>query len=146
LKYYPDSSFLIKELDITEGRGTGIPKILQAIEKNNSPKPIFYTDEHRSYFVVELLLHPAFAKHKEPELRPELSMQNKILCILKEGEFSKSAIAEKLGHKVVSGELNKQVRNLIKAGLIECTIPKKPSSPKQKYRLTPKDKNVEAKK
>jgi len=73
LKYYPDSSFLIKELDMTEGRGTGIPKILQAIEKNNSPKPIFYTDEHRSYFVVELLLHPAFAKHKEPELRPELS-------------------------------------------------------------------------
>ena len=136
----------LKELDMTEGRGTGIPKILQAIEKNDSPKPIFHTDEDRSYFVVELLLHPAFVKDKEPELRPELrpelSLQNKILRILKYGDFSKSAIAEKVGHKAVSGELNKQVRNLMKAGLIEYTIPKKPSSPKQRYRLTSKSQNV----
>ena len=127
---------------MTEGRGTGIPKILQAIKKNDSPKPIFHTDEDRSYFVVELLLHPVFAKDKEPELRPELSLQNKILRILKYGEFNKSAIAERIGHKAVSGELNKQVRNLMKAGLIEYTIPKKPSSPKQKYRLTSKGQNV----
>ena len=128
----------LKELDMTEGRGTGIPKILQAIEKNDSPKPIFHTDEDRSYFVVELLLHQAFIKDKEPELRPELSLQNKILRILKYGDFSKSAIAEKVGHKAVSGELNKQVRNLMKAGFIEYTIPKKPNSPKQRYRLTSK--------
>ena len=127
---------------MTEGRGTGIPKILQAIEKNDSPKPIFHTDEDRSYFIVELLLHPAFIKDKELELRPELSLQNKILSILKDGDFSKSAIAEKIGHKVVSGELNKQVRNLMKTGLIEYTIPKRPNSPKQKYRLTPKGKKV----
>ncbi len=128
----------LKELDMTEGRGTGIPKILQAIKKNDSPKPIFHTDEDRSYFVVELLLHPAFVKGKEPEL----SLQNKILSILKDGDFSKSAIAEKIGHKVVSGELNKQVRNLMKTGLIEYTIPKRPNSPKQKYRLTSKGKKV----
>jgi len=131
---------------MTEGRGTGIPKILQAIKKNDSPKPIFHTDEDRSYFVVELLLHPAFIKGKEPELRPELrpelSLQNKILRILKYGDFSKSAIAERIGHKAVSGELNKQVRNLMKAGLIEYTIPKKPNSPKQKYRLTSKGQNI----
>lgn len=136
----------LKELDMTEGRGTGIPKILQAIEKNDSPKPIFHTDEDRSYFIVELLLHPAFIKGKEPELRPELrpelSLQNKILRILKNGDFSKSAIAEKIGHKVVSGELNKQVRNLMKAGLIEYTITKRPNSPKQKYRLTSKGQKV----
>jgi len=133
----------LKELDMTEGRGTGIPKILQAIEKNDSPKPIFHTDEDRSYFVVELLLHSAFIKDKEPELRPELSLQNKILRILKYGDFSKSAIAERIGHKVISGELNKQVRDLMKAGFIEYTIPKKPNSPKQKYRLTSKGQNVE---
>lgn len=140
----------LKELDMTEGRGTGIPKILQAIKKNDSPKPIFHTDEDRSYFVVELLLHPAFAKDKEPELRPELQpelrpelpLQSRILYVLRNGDFSKSAIAEKIGHKVVSGELNKQVRNLVKAGLIEYTIPKKPNSPKQKYRLTSKGQKV----
>ncbi|HCL89971.1 MAG TPA: hypothetical protein DHW70_01405 [Candidatus Atribacteria bacterium] len=144
----------LKELDMTEGRGTGIPKILQAIKKNDSPKPIFHTDENRSYFVVELLLHPAFAKDKEPELRPELQpelrpelpLQGRILYVLRNGEFSKSAIAEKIGHKTVSGELNKQVRNLMKAGLIEYTIPKNPNSPKQKYRLTSKGKSIEVKK
>jgi len=122
--------------------GTGIPKILQAVQKNDSPKPIFHTDENRSYFVLELLLHQVFIKDKKPELRPELqpelSLRGRILHILKDGEFSKSAIAEKIGHKVVSGELNKQVRNLMKAGLIEYTIPKKPNSPKQRYRMTSK--------
>ena len=135
---------------MTEGRGTGIPKILQAIKKNDSPKPIFHTDEDRSYFVVELLLHPAFIKGKEPELRPELqpelrpelSLQGRILYVLRNGDFSKSAIAEKIGHKVVSGELNKQVRNLMKDGLIEYTIPKNPNNPRQKYRLTSKGQKV----
>jgi ATP-dependent DNA helicase RecG len=111
---------------MTEERGTGIPKILQAIKKNDSSKPIFHTDEDRSYFVVELLLHPAFAKEKEPELRPELPLQGRILHILRNGEFSKSTIAEKIGHKTVSGELNKQVRNLMKAGLIEYKFTKYP--------------------
>ena len=82
--------------------------------------------------MVELLLHPAFAKDKEPELRPELPLQGRILYVLRNGEFSKSAITEKIGYKTVSGELNKQVRNLIKAGLIEYTIPKKLNSPKEK--------------
>jgi ATP-dependent DNA helicase RecG len=115
-----------KDLTPVTYRGTGIPKILQAIKKNDSSKPIFHTDEDRSYFVVELLLHSAFVKDKEPELRPELSLQNKILRILKYGEFNKSAIAEKIGHKVVSGELNKQVINLMKAGLIEYKFTKYP--------------------
>jgi len=91
--------------------------------------------------VVELLLHPAFIKGKEPEL----SLQGRILYVLRNGEFSKPAIAEKIGHKAVSGELNKQVRNLVKAGLIEYTIPKNPNSPKQKYRLTSKGQNIEEK-
>ena len=51
-----------KELDMTEGRGTGIPKMLRAIERNQSPLLKFYTDDERSYFRVELPLHPAFAE------------------------------------------------------------------------------------
>ena len=34
----------LKELDLTEGRGTGIPKIRHALKKNYSLKPIFETD------------------------------------------------------------------------------------------------------
>ena len=55
----------LKELELTEGRATGIPTILRVLEDNGSPKPRFYTDEDRTYFVVELFIHPAFTI-KEP--------------------------------------------------------------------------------
>ena len=48
----------LKELDLTEGRCTGIPKIRAAMEKNGSPPPRFSTDEGRTYFLVELPVHP----------------------------------------------------------------------------------------
>ena len=48
----------LKELDLTEGRGTGIPKILKAMRENGSPEPTFEFDENHSYFQVILPAHP----------------------------------------------------------------------------------------
>ena len=50
----------LKELHLTEGRSTGFPKIRQALRKNGSPDPIFETDEHNSYFLAHIDIHPAF--------------------------------------------------------------------------------------
>jgi ATP-dependent DNA helicase RecG len=50
----------LKELELTEGRSTGIPKIRRAMQQNGSPDPVFDTDEGRTYFVVRLPIHPAF--------------------------------------------------------------------------------------
>ncbi len=50
----------LKELHLTEGRQTGIPTILKEIEKNQSPKPIFETDDERSYFKTTFFIHPEF--------------------------------------------------------------------------------------
>lgn len=47
----------LKELNLTEGRGTGIPKILRAIRKNGSPPPSFETDADRTYFVARFPIH-----------------------------------------------------------------------------------------
>ena len=47
----------LKELDLTEGRSTGVPKILRAMKKNGSPMPTFETDDERTYFLVKLPIH-----------------------------------------------------------------------------------------
>ena len=48
----------LKELDLTEGRCTGIPTMRTAMAENGSPPPRFATDEGRTYFFVEFLVHP----------------------------------------------------------------------------------------
>lgn len=53
----------LKELDLTEGKATGIPTILKALKDNGSPAPRFKTDDDRTYFEVELFVHPRFFKH-----------------------------------------------------------------------------------
>ena len=49
----------LKELDLAEGRSTGIPKILRAMRENGSPAPVFETDDERTSFLVRLPVHEA---------------------------------------------------------------------------------------
>lgn len=48
----------LKELDLTEGRSTGISKILKAMAANGSPAPLFETDDDRLSCVIRLPVHP----------------------------------------------------------------------------------------
>lgn len=61
----------LKELELTEGRATGIPTILKALKDNGSPEPRFYTDENHTFFEIELFIHPTFIE-KTP-FSPDLS-------------------------------------------------------------------------
>src|SRR5690606_9644106 len=49
----------LKELHLTEGRGTGFPTIYRAMERNGSPKPVFETDDS-TYVLVTLPIHEYF--------------------------------------------------------------------------------------
>jgi ATP-dependent DNA helicase RecG len=71
-----------KELNLTEGRGAGIPKLLRAIQKNGSPLPVFETDDDRTYFAARFPIHPTAphritkedrAEHKEPGAKSGLT-------------------------------------------------------------------------
>jgi ATP-dependent DNA helicase RecG len=48
----------LKELDLTEGRGSGFPKMYKKMANNGSPEPIIYTDEQSILFLATLPIHP----------------------------------------------------------------------------------------
>lgn len=51
----------LKELRLTEGRGTGIPTIVKGLADNGSPNPKFDANEpERTHFLVEIPIHSAF--------------------------------------------------------------------------------------
>jgi|TARA_B100001093_G_scaffold294426_1_gene280836 ATP-dependent DNA helicase RecG len=53
----------LKELKLTEGKGTGIPTMKRAMSSNGSPDPIFDMDgDDRRYFLVELPIHASFSE------------------------------------------------------------------------------------
>lgn len=61
----------LKELQLTEGRATGIPTILKALKDNGSPAPSFKSDDERTYFEVEISIHPAFEQTKRNDVKME---------------------------------------------------------------------------
>lgn len=80
---------------------------------------------------------PESQPESRPELQPE-SLEMKVFVLLSQGPLGKKEISNGLGQKEVSGQLNKVIRVLLADQTIEQTIPNKPASRMQRYRLTPK--------
>lgn len=65
----------LKELDMTEGRSTGIPTIQNVLENNGSPRATIVTDEERTFFRITIPCHEASGNiiadiaHKDDSLR-----------------------------------------------------------------------------
>ena len=137
----------LKELDLSEGRSTGISKILKAMATNGSPAPEFDTDDDRSYFLIRLPVHER-AAHDDaaPQVTPQVTDQvtgevtgevRRLLEALTR-EMQRRKLQEALGLKHEDHFRNAYLVPALAAGLIEMTIPDKPRSSKQKYRLTDK--------
>lgn len=52
----------LKELDLTEGRATGIPTIQDELKSNGSPQATIETDDARTYFLIDIPCHRDFAE------------------------------------------------------------------------------------
>ena len=63
-------SFL-KELKLTEGRGTGLPIIYSRLEENGSPPPVFETDDDLSYFLSIIKIHTLSQKETTEDIDVE---------------------------------------------------------------------------
>lgn len=101
---------------------------------------------HREFHEATRLNKPRFIFVKGPDDR-ELDSQlesrlelldDRVLAILSEKTLSKSELAKSLGQKQASGTLHLIIRKLLTKGWIARTIPGKPNSRLQEYKLTAK--------
>ncbi|MDE6415686.1 MAG: hypothetical protein K2K68_01505 [Duncaniella sp.] len=72
----------LKELDLTEGRATGIPTIQKSLEENGSGRASIETDEDRTYFLMTFPCHPSFVNVSPKQIidiRPNNSQLKQIL-------------------------------------------------------------------
>lgn len=54
----------LKELDLYEGKSTGIPTIQEELRNNGSLKARFFMDDDRRAVAVEIPIHPDFMSRK----------------------------------------------------------------------------------
>jgi ATP-dependent DNA helicase RecG len=141
----------LKELDLSEGRGTGIPKILRAMQLNGSAEPQFETDADRSYFVTRLPLRaaPTGQVDKDPTQEkgaiydPSLLVAGQVTGqvagqVLRFCTKARKAadIQEHVGIKHRETFVLNYLRPLVAAGWLALTLPDKPRSPNQRYATT----------
>ena len=93
-----------KEIDLSEKKGTGIPKILRELKKNGSPAPEFDMDEDRTYLNTIIHIRNGFEMSESmSESMSELE-NNRIKIILdylkKNNEINSASAAELLNVEV----------------------------------------------
>lgn len=110
------------------GRGTQV--IMEECQRAGCSEPSYRVSG--GCFVVTF----PFRAESKPESRAESGAESrKVLQVLEAGPLSKGEIAASLGRERVTGALNRTIRSLLAEGRIALTIPDKPNSRLQKYRL-----------
>ena len=134
----PNNRLLARSLYLAqyiEEMGTGTLDMIRRCGDADLREPEF-TDSG-GFKITIWRAKPSGLPESLPESQPE-DMQSKVIKLLATGPIPKSELSKKLGHKKISGQLNKVVQNLLDDQMIEYTLPEKPRSPRQKYQLTDK--------
>ncbi|RKU30937.1 transcriptional regulator [Candidatus Poribacteria bacterium] len=132
----PNNRLLARSLYLTqyiEEMGTGTLDMIRQCGDAGLREPEF-TDSGGFKTTIWRAKSTEQIKVQPVSLRGEL--KSRVLNLLTHGPMSRSKLSQQLGHKEISGQLNKVVRELLTDKMIEYTLPEKPTSPRQQYRLT----------
>ena len=146
---------VFRELGLIEQWGSGVRRIFDEAARKGLPEPVI--EEIASGVRLRIRLPQSHAPGVLPfddpkgteqvdtkrlESRLESKLAAKVVLQLAVQPSGKAELANTLGHATVSGELHKQIRRLHDLSLIEMTIPDKPQSRLQRYRLTQKGREL----
>ena len=153
----------LKELELTEGRATGIPTIQRKLKDNGSASATIETDEDRAYFLIDIPCHPDFVEEDLSNVVSQVELNNneqleqklsqvvsQVVSQVKGADFELIlkafwALQEEMPISDLMNLLNQSNRTrfrqtclniLLDTHLATPTIPDKPNSSKQKYVLT----------
>lgn len=128
----------LKNLRLAEKYATGIPTILNALNRNGSPKPILSTDAERSHFLVVLGIHPdtPFETLSNSELAESIPLSNLQQQILE--KLLEEPIVEAEMGGLFREEISTDIRYILQNNLAGI----KGNEGNKIYFITPKGRNA----
>jgi ATP-dependent DNA helicase RecG len=121
---------------IIEQWGTGTLKVIDWCKDNSNPTPIW--EEQSGSIVVTFRPTPGFASEATPQVAPQVAEEVARLLHLVRTPQSRQELLRDLGLRDREHFRKSYLMPALKSGLLERTIPDKPQSSKQRYRLTAK--------
>lgn len=122
----------LKELKLSEGKGTGLPTIRNELLKNGSALAKFDFDENRTFFLIEFTAKSEY--NKAPPIKLT-DIEQTLIMSLSEGEKSRKELLFALGKVNSTYSYQKFIEPLVQKKWVENTQQSN-NSPKQKFRLT----------
>lgn len=112
----------LKELHLTEGRGTGLPTIHDELRRNGSPDSIIEADDEHTYFMITIPCHPEFVCNEltidnDGHLIPaqELNHKAKVPYIIQSGTPANNILNDDVPNNVPNKKDSKTRRIMMTA-------------------------------
>ncbi|MBQ9251170.1 MAG: putative DNA binding domain-containing protein [Clostridia bacterium] len=106
----------LKELHLIEGRNTGFPNAMRALQNNGSPQLSFEMNPDRDYLSVTIPIHPAFLSADKDTKAEEY--EARVLSALSGDALTLTQLAYAMGYKGITAKMRKTVEGLINTGKI----------------------------